>query len=315
MIRVWLLLWLLSACVLAQDAGREAKLDQGQFSVSAKADKGVWELGESIRLVYRITGPSASNITFPASDKVALKPFEVKDAAVAALPQQGEQRTWEYRLKITAYETGNLTLPELSMPVRTPGDAGTSQLRTPPLTLQVNRVASREGDVPEQIRDAKGLRQQPIPPAVLLAGLLALLLLLALGRGLWRWMRRPRTRPAAPKLAPYPWALHQWQELHEQRPDREGQWEAFYDQMTLMLRTYLSWRLKLPLLELTSSEILRAVTLPDGSHRSLKEILDTADLVKFARIYPSADRGDQHLAWSKELIESNAPVEGELVKG
>jgi hypothetical protein len=311
----FLLVWAwLAASGWAQDAGREAKLDQGQFNVEARVERGVWELGESVRLVYRISGPTAGNITFPASDKVALKPFEVKDAAVVALPQQGDRRTWEYRLKITAYETGNLTLPELTLPVRTPGEAGTAELRTPALTLQVNRVPTKEGDQPQQVRDAKGLREQPIPPAVLLAALFVVLLVALLLYQLVRWLRRPKVAPAPPALPPYPWALREWQELHDQRPDREGHWEKFYEKMTHMLRFYLGWRFKLPLLELTSSEILRALSLPDAAHRFLKEILDTADLVKFARIYPSPERGEQHLVWSRELLESNAPAETEKVK-
>lgn len=293
----------------------EAELNQGPFQVQARLERDHWQLGESVRLVYHIQAPSAANITFPATEKLELKPFDVKDGSVVTLPGAAEEKVYELRLKITAYETGNLTLPELQLPVKLPGEGGTSELRTPTLQATVERVPAGPDDKPDQVRDAKGLDRTGIPPVLLLAAALALLLALGLLRAFWLWLRRPRRAPAPPPLAPYPWALREWQQLHDERPYEKGEWEAFYDRLTHLLRFYLGWRFGLPLLELTSSEILRAVSLPDADHRALKEILDAGDLVKFARNYPDTEQAARHLQHTKALLEAHPPAEGEEKKG
>lgn len=291
----------------AQVEGGEARLQQGPFQVTASIDRARFELGQSARLTYRIEGPANVQFTFPEPDKLELKPVVVKDGASLALPGQGERKTWEIRLKVTAYETGNLTLPEWELRYLPQGSSSAQLLKTPALKLQVDRVPAGPTDQPGQIRDAKGLQLQPIPLILWLLGLLALGLLGALVYALKRWMQKPRVVASAPLLAPYPWALKQLEELRQQRWDREGRWEEHYEKLTYLLRFYLGWRMSCPLLEQTTSEILKTLTLEHEAHRQLKEILEVADLVKFARLYPALEKSEQHLQWASALVEQHAP--------
>lgn len=288
--------------------GAEATTQQGSFSVTSLADRSTWQLGETVHLTWRVEGPSGGNVTFPAGDKLEVKPLEVKDAAQVTLPARGDRRTWECRVKLTAYEVGELTLPELVVSAHAPGEAGSSELHTPPLRFQVTRVPGRSEDKPDQIRDAKAFAPQAIPPLLLAAGLALTLLGLLLARALWSWWKRPRKVVGPPPLAPYPRALADWQALAASGSHGRGEWEPFYDELTRIVRSYLGWRFGLPLLEWTSSEILKSLNLPPEQHRRLKELLEAGDGVKFARTPPRAEQGDQHLTWTRELIEAYPPA-------
>ena len=300
------LVTLATLAVAFGEAG-ESVLKQGPFTVTSSIDRAHFELGQSARLTYRIEGPANVQFSFPEAEKIELKPLTVKDAVNQALPAQGERKVWEIRLKVTAYETGNLSVPEWEFSYQAQGSAHSQKLRAPGLKLQVDRVPAGPADQPGQIRDAKGLQMQPIPLILWLLGLLFAAVLSACGYALRRWWRRPRVVPTAPILPPYPWALQQLEQLREQRWDKEGRWEEYYEKLTYLLRFYLGWRTSSPLLEQTTSEILKTLTLKHEPHRQLKEILEVADLVKFARLYPTMDKSELHLRWASALVEQHAP--------
>ncbi len=287
----------------------EASLKQDGFQITVKAEKNRFELGQPVRLVYRIQGPEEAQFTFPEAEKFDIKPFEVRDAAAVRLTGSQGQRTWEFRVKAAAYETGNLHLPEATLSFKLKSDGASQELKLPGLDFQIDRVPAGKNDKPDEIRDAHALSLHGIPLLVALAALLGALLVALLCWWLVRWLRRPRKVATAPELPPYPWALKQLDELAARRPDQLGQWEAFYDQLSHVLRFYLAWRFKVPLLEQTTSETLRNLTLPDASHRQFKELLECADLVKFARSFPGQEKSDQHLDWARQLVQSNAPPE------
>jgi hypothetical protein len=286
----------------------EATLKQDGFQVTVKAEKNRFELGQPVRLTYRIQGPEAAQFTFPAAEKFEIKPFEVRDASSVILTGSQGQRTWEYRVKAAAYETGNLHLPEATLSVKLKPDAASQDLKLPGLDFQIDRVPAAKTDKPDEVRDAHPLAEHGIPLVVVLAILLGAVLVALLCWALVRWLRRPRRVVAAPALPPYPWALKQLDELAARRPDQQEQWEQFYEQLSHVLRFYLAWRFQVPLLEQTTSEALRSLTLPDSAHRQFKELLESADLVKFARAN-QGDKSTQHLEWARQLVTSNAPPE------
>jgi hypothetical protein len=279
---------------------------ESPFKIKVEAEKSKFELGQTVKLIYTIEGPAQAVLNFREADKLELKPFEVKDATSFALPASGERKTWEYRLKVTSYETGNLQLPESKLTCKAEPGAVEQDLVLPGLRFSVERVSPRPGDKPDQIRDLKGLVVKGVPWFVWLAGAVLALLLGLSGWALLKWLRRPRPQVQAPSLPPYPWAQQELTRLASLRHDPE----AFYQALSYCLRFYLGWRFSLPLLELTTSETLRVLSLPDQPYRNTKEILEAADLVKFAKLPPASSKLDEHLDWARQLVESNAPEEG-----
>lgn len=238
---------------------------------TATLDRQQVELGRSLELAVEVTVPNGSGYTPPEAEALQVPPFEVLDAVRVALPPAEGARRWRYTLRIAAYEPGKLTVPALDF----------DGAKTGPLEVDVTAEPS---DPPGQIRGSKG----PLPPSsggwtVAGAAILALLtasLLVWLVRKLWP---KPRWTPERQLL----------QDLD--RPGAPGERLAHVGDA---VRAYLSYKHGKPLQRRTTSEIVRDLDLPPG----LRELLEEADLAKFARHEPAADDLARHLQAARALL-------------
>jgi hypothetical protein len=124
-------------------------------------------------------------------------------------------------------------------------------------------------------------------------GLLAALGGLAAGLALYRWWSR-RPRPAPPPPPPRPlWevAIEDLAVLRTGPLFAEGHYAELVARVSAVLRRYLGERFGFEGLEATSKEVrrsLRRVYPPLAVLAEIDRVLDEADLVKFARVEPTA---------------------------
>ncbi len=116
------------------------------------------------------------------------------------------------------------------------------------------------------------------------------LLLLAVAFGVYfltQWQQAQQSKRK--KLSPEALALKQLNALQESSLLAERAYPTFHTQISLIIRTYLNGRFGIKALESPTSEILPQVTfehLEESLILELKEVLETADLVKFAKASP-----------------------------
>ena len=283
-------------------------------SISVSSDRQAVEIGQSIRVQVEISYGEGVEVTPIEPEKWTLKPFELQDAALARLPEEGGRQRVRYTLRVAAFEEGEVTFPSLPLNYSKDGVAG--KVESKPFQVMVGRVSAGKDDKPGEIRDLKPLAQSDFPPLLLVALVLAGALLAWLLYRLVAWLRRPRPKAAQPALPPFELARRELARLERERLWEGGQMELYYDQLHLVLRTYLGWRFGVTLLEKTSEETLALLKDKEGlsydNWRTFKGNLEDGDLVKFARLHPPAERPPQHLEQAKTLVESHPPLE---VKG
>ncbi len=150
----------------------------------------------------------------------------------------------------------------------------------------------------------------PFPsPVPLLAAIVASLF--AALAGLVVWSRRRRRRApagtAAPPLAPYPAALARLDALDRETPATPSEVEAHVDALEETQGVYVSHRLGLPSMRLTTDELadrLGAVAwLPDDARSRVRGVLRVADLVDFAALRPGADAVADARSRAREAVE------------
>jgi hypothetical protein len=158
-----------------------------------------------------------------------------------------------------------------------------------------------------------------------------LLPLIAMGSialaGLAAYFYRKRRRPvaalpsAAPALAlpstPYILALAQLDRIEREHWPNGGYVPRHYEEIVNVLREYLEAREGLPARERTTEELLWALPphLAEGGFREmLGELLDEADLVKFAQLLPGLGRSERFLERSRLLLHGwhGAAAPGEV---
>jgi hypothetical protein len=90
-------------------------------------------------------------------------------------------------------------------------------------------------------------------------------------------------------------AIRELDKLKEEKIWQQGREKEFYSRLTDILRSYLFEREGINAMEMTSGEILnemRKLLEGESVYNNLKQILSTADLVKFARYKPYPDEND-----------------------
>lgn len=110
---------------------------------------------------------------------------------------------------------------------------------------------------------------------------------------------------------PYNIARRQLDELKREKLWESGQDKTYYTRLTDILRTYLHGRFGINAMELTSSQILsaiKALNLNNVESGNVKELLSTADFVKFAKLSPELADNIKSYNLVDEFIESTKPV-------
>lgn len=98
-----------------------------------------------------------------------------------------------------------------------------------------------------------------------------------------------------PAVPPHERAIQDLETLHNQKLWQSGKVKSYYTRLTDIVRTYLEGRYGIRALEQTTDEImreLRTADLADRSRNELRDLLRTADLVKFAKHQPAAEENE-----------------------
>lgn len=106
-------------------------------------------------------------------------------------------------------------------------------------------------------------------------------------------------------------ALEKLEILRSQQQWKEGKIKAFQSELTYTIREYLENRFEINALESTTDEITRSLRQKDFStdHESdLKEILQIADLIKFAKANPPEDIHMSFLDTAIKFVEDTKDI-------
>lgn len=132
--------------------------------------------------------------------------------------------------------------------------------------------------------------------------------------------KRKRNQPLFVKVKPsepaHVIALRKLDKIKQQKLWETGKVKEFHSELTATIRLYLDDRFELSTQESTTDEILDMTNSVDGKaewHAKLKEILERADLAKFAKYTPLQDENELSLKLAYSIIETTI-VEEKPVK-
>lgn len=264
-------------------------------------------VGDRIQMTLAVEHAPGVRVVWPDSLNVA--PFEVLAARAEAPAARGETVVSRAVLTLTTFELGELEIPSFDVPVE--GPEGTETLRTDPFGIEVVSVGLDEGDA---IRGIRGPLAIPLSPVFVGLGLLLVLLLLAVA--FWAWRRyggRAGREAAALALPPRPAhevALEALDALERSPMLVEGRVKDYHVALSEIARRYVEARFHVRALEMTTREIRQGLarsSAPPEFAAVLGPVLDRCDLVKFAKVRPSADAARELVDEVRGLVESTIP--------
>jgi hypothetical protein len=238
--------------------------------------------------------------------------FEILDAQ-ASSPQGGRITL---RIKAAAFGLGDLVLPPLPWSLKAPDGTVETVFSPPvPLTVVPPESASKKG---AEMLDIKGPLSPSAWPWILLTLALVCALLYPIHRRLRRKAPDGGSAPSEPPdmRTPDQKALDDLDALLGlDLPVKE-----FYDRLSDILRLYLSRRFGIDALQMTTSDLLRALRSSEaeaaGIRPLIKTLLDRCDLAKFARSeWPEPERR-RDVESAKEIVRRavRAPITREMSK-
>lgn len=240
-------------------------------------------IGETFTLTLTVELPAGVQlIEFPTLPDEML-PLKILVANPVSIQGQTQSQTFTAAM----WGAGRYITPEIPVRVLYQGGEVSNPVRSVTIDT-LSEIIDPQGEL--SLKPAIQPRDVPyVSPLWIGVAALVVVIIALLVR---RFVRREARRVAAPRLgSPAQMALAQLEDLKAQAlsPD------VLYPLVADHLRTYLQSRSGIVLADMTTQEIITALktqtTLTEASRRLLEQILEQADLVKFARFAPDEAQG------------------------
>jgi hypothetical protein len=160
----------------------------------------------------------------------------------------------------------------------------------------------------QDIRDVKGPLDYPTHTGLLLIGLAVFGICLAI----YFLERFKKTdRKAQPALPPWQRALKHLDHLENEGLLAKGYFDQYYSHLSDILRKYIEEQLSIRAPEMTTEEFLQylktSTELNPEQKESLRQFLESCDLVKFAKYAPDPSEAKASYELAKRFIEETKP--------
>jgi len=280
-------------------------------TVEASVDRSVITVGDPVAYKLTVKHDPKVKVSLPEFG-VGLERFEIKDFRRITPRTKSNTTTGGIEYTITAYDVGEFKIPPLPVAYTTP-DGRTDTLYAESLKITVNSVSpSKAGD----ILDIK----PPVQPAlnlkpVILGGAGVMILVLApLAYLIYRKKRLSvgtGVQPTEPARPPYEVAIESLEAVKRNELLNHGLIKEYFSAISDTIRTYIEGRYAIPAMEQTTLEIISAFngrdTMDQATLQLLKDLLNLADLVKFAKLQPPVTDCINYLEEAYRFLEMTRP--------
>ncbi len=302
-----MLLWALSAT------------GQSEPRISTSIDTLSIRIGEQVNFTITVEADTTAQVIFPEGQ--TFSPLETVESFQTDTTRHDERMTLLKTYALTQFDSGVYLLPTQHIEINGKGYF-TDSLLVSVATVPVDTTVQKMYDI-KPLMEVRGR-------SLAWLGWIAVLLLLAGGAYYWFFMRKKPLTPQEEEalLPPFERAMRELKRLEDSRYLIQDEYKQYYTELTAIVRSYLEEEVHISALESTTAElIIKLEMLRDAGQLKLdadtlkqfRRILETADLVKFAKSKPPAgdaerDRKDVELIVVKTHETLPEPTEEELLE-
>lgn len=295
-----------SSAPAAKPAETKPAPPPADISVKAEVNRASITIGDPLEYTVTIKrGPDIQILSqIPAPDTAILKVRKIQDIN----SKEGKKIIEGRNYTLTTFKLGDFILDPVSIQYRT-GGGEPQTLTTDPIYISVKSVA--EGDPKNDIRGLKRVLNLPksVVAALSIGFLIALLVLTFL---IYRRLRRKNDPEENQKsaLSPEDEAIFNLNQLFDSDLIRRSKIKEYYLRLSEILRVYFERRYGILAVEYTTDEILKALkekALSVELRIKIQEVLEAADLAKFAKWKPEPAEIIQINQKSKQIVDQSKP--------
>ncbi len=292
------------------DAAAPETPDPDAPTVTARVDRAQAHVGDPIHVEVVAIAKASVPVNLPST--LELGEFSLLDRKDSEQALGDGRMRRLYTLTVAAYAPGDKTVPPVEVTYLGPrGDVRT--VRTAPVGVKIGSLIANEPE--PALKDAAPpvtVMVQNLWPAYLAGALLAAGLGALLTFVLVRRLRARRgARPGPPPRPAHEVALEKLDRLGAYGFLESADNRPFYFAVSEVIREYLGARYAFDSLELTTDELMSELRRRAGREMMLSEVegwLAGCDLVKFAKISPSAAEARGALESAIQIVTATRPV-------
>lgn len=322
---------LLTACVLC------SLMTKAQGTVDIKIDSLQLLIGQQTGITLDVTCNANQNVVFPPLSDRSMLTKGVEVVKVCPIDTQmlneGKRMQLTQRYIITSFDSALYYLPPMDVIIDTThykSKALALRVFTVPVdTVHVDKLLHLENDGSGKLVDyheaVKDIEDAPFSWddwANVVYGSLLVILLMVLTFVMLVWLKQGnpiiRIIRHKAKLPPHQVAMKEIERIKEEKTWASEDSKEYYTQLTDTLRNYIQERYGFRAMDMTSSEIIDRLMQENDEEAlaELRQLFETADLVKFAKYSTLVNENDANLVTAvnyinqtKQEVDPNAKAE------
>lgn len=272
--------------------------------VSITIDTASIRIGEHIQ--YTIKALKNGTVIFPKLQLDSLGKVEV----VESLPVDTLKDTYEKKYVLTSFDSGRYTIPKQQVLINNKAFF-TDSLLVSVATVKVDTLK-------QQMFPIKAIKSEPKTFDDYKPMLWWILLILVLIATALYFIFRKKEKKEVPIIvvAPIQVALQRLKELDEKQLLQQNKIKIYYTELTDIVRTYIEKDIYIPALESTTNELIDTINdfnessklgISKETIQQLKEVLQSADMVKFAKSKPIVEEIKAHRTIAERILQNLKP--------
>lgn len=278
-----------------------------QVSVEAKIDSISILVGEQTNMEVAVTARKGARIVWPniKPSHYLVPGVEIIDVADGDTSEVDNNVRISKRITLTSFDEKLYPIPGMKVKVDgKPYEA--NQLALKVMTIDVDTLHPNQFYPPKTVQNNPFLWSE-------WSGLfwMSVLVLALMGGIFYLYIRLRENKPIIAKIRivkkvlPHQRALSAMEKIKAEHLERSDDQKTYYTQLTDALRQYINERFGFNAMEMTSSEIIERLQ-QNGDKKmigELKELFETADLVKFAKYSTLINENDLNLVNAINFID------------
>lgn len=299
-----------------------SQLSFAQSKVSSEIDTTSIKIGEQIKYKITVETDSTNIVHFPEGQ--TFSPLETVEAIMMDTVKNKNKVTLQRIYALTQFDSGAYTIPPQRVAVNEqPFFTDSFQIKVADVVVDTTK---------QKMFDIKPLIEVEKSYAKIWKIVLWILLALLIIGGLVYWFflrKKPLTEEEKEALLPpYDRALLELKKLENSKYLIQDEYKKYYSELTDIVRSYLEEDVHVSALESTTSQLIAKLEmlkdagelkLDDETLTQFQNILQTADLVKFAKSKPSTSIAEQDRKLVEQIVVKThdalpEPTEEELLQ-
>lgn len=278
---------------------------QTTSSVSSEIDTTSIKIGEQIRFKIKVEADSTAQIVFPEGQ--TFSPLEMVEAIAMDTVRKLDRMTLQKIYALTQFDSGTYTLPRQQVVVNGQ-NFFTDSVKIAVATIPVDTLTQKMYDIKPFLEVEKSNFDLWKKALWIVLGLIIL------GALAYWFLIRKKPLSEEEKVAllpPYDRALLELKRLENSRYIIQDEYKQYYSELTDIVRSYLEEDVHVSALESTTDQLIEKLELlkdagelklDDDTIDQFKKVLQTADLVKFAKSKPETSVAEQDRKVIEQIV-------------